>query len=614
MRQPTSLLLVDCRMINGLTLYPAPKSLLPQAGHFQVPRQLKWSLSAKNDLTGDKETVLNTIGKTIDLSWQDDPQAAQLRISLNRAFAAQHYHLKITQDTIELTTSDLSGLCYGLDTLKQLFSADPSRIACLCIEDGPDFQERGYMLDISRCRVPTMASLKELIQLLARLRYNQLQLYTEHTFKFEGHEQVWRDASPLNPEQIQALDVECRAVGIELVPNTNSLGHMERWLCYPEYQHLAESPNGFTAIDGSFRSCGSTLKPDETSVAFMASLYDDMLPNFTSQRFNIGGDEPWELGQGASKARAEKEGVGAVYLDYLLKIHREVSQRGKTMLFWGDIINKHPELIPSVPKNCIALNWGYEADSPHAIELPRFKAAGLQFYVCPGTSSWRSLSGRWSNAQQNLAMSAIEGKKQGALGYLVTDWGDCGHQQMPEISWPGIIAGALYAWSYEANQAISIAEAIDTLILHDSSSGIGTIILQLGQVIDLGIWHYPNATVFQHFLYCDDFSPWFKDKQQPDTTALQKFEAALVDLEAQLLALKRTDLVGQELKLSIAMCRLAVARYAYLTQQPSLDRSTMLELKAEIIETFPVLWLQRSRPGGLDESMDILKAALSFIE
>ena len=58
------------------------------------------------------------------------------------------------------------------------------------------FEHRAYMLDISRDRVPTMETLKLIVDILARYRYNQLQLYTEHTFQYEGHEDVWEDSSP----------------------------------------------------------------------------------------------------------------------------------------------------------------------------------------------------------------------------------------------------------------------------------------------------------------------------------------------------------------------------------------------------------------------------------
>ena len=52
------------------------------------------------------------------------------------------------------------------------------------------------MLDISRCKVPTMDSIFELIDLLSLLRFNELQLYIEHTFAFRDHEKVWKNFSP----------------------------------------------------------------------------------------------------------------------------------------------------------------------------------------------------------------------------------------------------------------------------------------------------------------------------------------------------------------------------------------------------------------------------------
>ena len=74
------------------------------------------------------------------------------------------------------------------------------------IEDWPDFAARGVMLDISRDKVPTLATLTGLVDLLAGWKINQLQLYTEHTFAYAGHERVWRGASPMTGEQIERLD------------------------------------------------------------------------------------------------------------------------------------------------------------------------------------------------------------------------------------------------------------------------------------------------------------------------------------------------------------------------------------------------------------------------
>ncbi len=89
-----------------------------------------------------------------------------------------------------------------------------------------------------------MATLLALVDRLAGLKVNQLQLYVEHTFAYDGHERVWRGASPLLPSEILELDRYCRERHVELVPNQNSFGHLARWLVHEPYRRLAECPEG----------------------------------------------------------------------------------------------------------------------------------------------------------------------------------------------------------------------------------------------------------------------------------------------------------------------------------------------------------------------------------
>ena len=103
-----------------------------------------------------------------------------------------------------------------------------------------------------------------------------------------------------------------------------------------------------------------------------------------------------------------------------------------------------------MPKNVIALNWGYEADHPFDAEAAQFAKAKIPFYVCPGTSTWQTLIGRHDNALANLRAAAKAGKKFGAIGFLNTDWGDGGHPQPLAVSWPMFAAGAALAWNSKA--------------------------------------------------------------------------------------------------------------------------------------------------------------------
>ena len=227
-------------------------------------------------------------------------------------FSDENYQLKISSEGIALNAKTETGWFRGLTTLGQIVRECRSALPCLLIEDGPELSGRGYMLDISRCKVPTQDALYELVDTLAVLKYNQLQLYTEHTFAYRNHQIVWENASPLKAEEIQSLDTYCYNRHIELVPNQNSFGHMDRWLRHVAYKHLAECPNGYTHPMLGPLAWGGTLKPDEESIDFVSKLYDELLPNFRSNRVNVGSDEPWELGQGCSEEFVKAENIVSI--------------------------------------------------------------------------------------------------------------------------------------------------------------------------------------------------------------------------------------------------------------------------------------------------------------
>jgi N-acetyl-beta-hexosaminidase len=177
----------------------------------------------------------------------------------------------------------------------------------------------------------------------------------EHTFAYRGHEVVWEKASPFTGEEILALDAFCRQYHVALIPNQNSFGYMHRWLIHEPYRPLAECPDGVGHPFSPNHEPYSLCPTDPGSLALLADLYDQLLLRFSSPQLNVGLDETFDLGLGRSAQACTEKGSGRVYLEFLKQIHRLVSQRGRTMQFWGDIILHHPELIGELPQDAIAL-------------------------------------------------------------------------------------------------------------------------------------------------------------------------------------------------------------------------------------------------------------------
>jgi hexosaminidase len=529
--------------------------------------------------------------------WQEPSTRADLSLP------GEGYRLRISESGVELAAADDAGAFYGRATLEQLRRVNDGELPRGTIEDWPDLPVRGVMLDISRDKVPTTETLHDLIDRLASWKVNQVQLYTEHTFAYEHHREVWAEASPLTADEIRALDAYCRERYVELVPNQNCLGHMGRWLKHARYNQLAIFPDGWTRR-GRLQA-PTTLDPAKPgSLVLVRELLAELLPNFTSERVNVGLDEPFEM----PSERFEEYGTWITTMRGLPELD------GREMLMWGDILAEHPELISQVPAGVTVCEWGYEDWHPFAPRTRALADAGLPFWVCPGTSSWMTVLGRVTNMRGDCHAAAQAARENGGAGFLNTDWGDMGHLQYLPVSEPGLAYGAAVSWCLDANADIDLAAALDTHAFDDPAGELGAALLALGEAY-LGvvpkIW---NMSVLVMHLYWPQLQLGRTFSEGLTVKDLAAVEAGLDDAVAALQRARprRADcaLVIEELSAGAAlvalMCRDARARLETDGWLASVDEKQRLQLAADLeplIDTHRRLWLARNRPGGLEDSV-----------
>jgi hexosaminidase len=361
-------------------------------------------------------------------------------VPAQEAVATQAYALKLQRGRALLYAEAADGLFYAVQTLRQLVRLQGRALPTLTLRDWPALPYRGLMLDISRRKVPTLATLKHLVEELSQYKLNVLQLYTEHTFQFPCHPKIGAGCGSLSSEDIVELDAFCRRRHVELMPNLQSFGHQRNILLIPEYAHLAESDLLWT-LSPAF----------EETYTLLDELYGDMLPAFSSATMNVCCDETYDLGMGASKALVSESGggqtgVGRVYLNHILRVRELAAGCGRRIQVWGDILLHHPELIDEMPDDVTLLDWCYDPADEYAT-VQTFAQAGRRFWVCPGVGSWNSLFPRLEGARVNIRNLVRDGVAAGAEGMLNTDWGDFGHYQHLGLSWHGYLLGAAQGWT-----------------------------------------------------------------------------------------------------------------------------------------------------------------------
>lgn len=401
--------------------------------------------------------------------------------------------LAVSPDRVLLSAAGPAGLRYAAETLAQL-AAPGGPIPCCDVEDAPDFPHRGVMLDVSRGRVPTLDTLKGIVDLCVRLKLNVLMLYVEHVFRFRRHPRIGADASPLDAASVRELDVYAAERYVELVPSLQSLGHMDHVLCLPDYEHLAETPRNWT------------LSPAEPgSYELLADLYDEYLPNFRSRLFNANCDESFDLGVGKSARRNRELGPGGVFLEHVRRVRDLAGAHGKRTMIWADMVHAHPERIGEIDRDLLMLDWWYEADFDYE-RVARFAAARLEFWVCPGTSSWNCLFPRVENSLENIRRWADAGRRHGASGLLVTDWGDFGHYNLQGGSWLAYAWAAEQAWGGLADER-DFDRAFSRQLFGDASGRAARLYRELGAVHDAGFPIF-NGSALQ-FVFFDDLDEAF---------------------------------------------------------------------------------------------------------
>ncbi|HZW11129.1 MAG TPA: family 20 glycosylhydrolase [Phycisphaerales bacterium] len=556
----------------------------------------------------------------------------------------QAYRLTIAPDAprVRIAHRSEAGLRHALATIAQLRVQYGDHLPALEILDYPAVDTRAVMLDVSRDRIPTMAEFARLIPEFAALKLNHLQLYTEHTFAYGGHKEVWEGWEPITPDELAQIHAWCAGAGIELAANQNCFGHLGQWLRQPRYADLAET-HGEWVFDCFKRSGPFSLCPvDAGSIEFVRDLLGQLLPLFPERGLssgpvplaNVGCDETYDVGQGRSRREVERRGKAAVYFDFVEQVFDVVRGHGKRPMFWADVALSHPESVDRIPGDAVALAWGYEADADFDRWCQTLCGAGKTAWVCPGTSSWRSIVGRTSTRRANLLAAAEAAAKYNLPGYMVTDWGDAGHQQVWPVALVAIAEAADRAWN-AGRPGDPDPHAISLHCFGDRSLAIASWLDELGDV-DLPLHAHCGRDWFEgrgnpvknaSALFADLSEPWNsnaigRDPDDPKILAAELTEWSEVMNRLPPLRDRMPTNLAPQLRAELdhtwgratfaslrAVCR-RVARLQRLTgaAQPLFASSESVKPLigdlAGIIATHTALWLARSRPGkGLEHSL-----------
>ncbi|MBX7244716.1 MAG: family 20 glycosylhydrolase [Candidatus Sumerlaeaceae bacterium] len=542
-----------------------------------------------------------------------------------KLFNEQGYRLTVQPERITIEASTSTGRFYGVQTLRQLLrTSQGGQVPGLKVRDYPALEIRGVSDDISRGQVSTLEDFKETVRRLAFYKKNMYQPYIEDMFRFDTDPQIGADRGAVTKAEMAEILKEAELNHITLTPVFETLGHQDRLLSLPENRKYAE-------IQDNSQPLWSFAPTNPEAVKFILKLVAEMAAATPSPYFHIGGDESWDVGQGVSKARVKKVGIGRVHADFFTEIHDYVAKalKRRTMLY-SDMLLHHPDSLKSMPKDMIIVDWHYQVTDDYP-SVKKLKDAGYgSVLTSPGLWSWDSFYPNYRLGFGNAAKFTDVARREEVLGSIMSSWGDNGAENLRENNLVGFAYSAAVEWETSSddpgnflNRYVAVRYGIPA-----GSAELASVEKELGWSVPQGFNSY--GQLFHRTLR---LKPFIQDQ----LTTMAKLEKTMTEVRDKIKAsrgvvkldaahLDSLDHAARRLQYMARRQQTLDQVARQLGDKPSgaltaADQSQIMtslsalrDELASIAAEYPSLWLRRNKYPKLDFNIDRLYKQVGQIQ
>lgn len=302
--------------------------------------------------------------------------------------------------------------------------------ACFHIEESPRFTHLGAMIDVSRAGVMRVEKVKEFIDRIALFGANELMLYTEDIYQLEDYPHFGYLRGAYTDEELREMDDYGYALGVELVPCIQTLGHFDQYLTWGAETADFRDTNSVLLCD-----CAETDRFIEAEIKKMRSV-------FRSRRIHIGMDEALDVGLGQYLRLNGFTDRFELLKRHLKKVCNLCEKYDFAPIMWSDMFfrtgsktNDYYDLETQMPDNisqgipdCEMAYWDYYHDDRatyrEMFRLHRNLKRPISFFG--GLATWYGFvpNYQWADTMSAAGMKACI--EEGVQHVSATLWGDDG--------------------------------------------------------------------------------------------------------------------------------------------------------------------------------------------
>ncbi|KAF9294351.1 hypothetical protein BGZ88_003994 [Linnemannia elongata] len=382
------------------------------------------------------------------IRFEKDPALSEGECS---ATVCQHLETSATQSRVAIEVKyqrkieAFRSLGRILGASRQIQGPDPEKTRSLLnYTEKATFENLTVMIDCSRGGVLKQSSVFSMMRNCALMGINMMQLYTEDTYEMEGETFFGYLRGGYTRQELIHMDDYADALGIELVPCIQTLGHLGQMLQWPKY-HIYRDTNEVLLANW-----------DET-YNFIERMITTISSPLRSKRIHVGLDEAAGVGEGRYRQIFGYEDPTRVFLHHLKRVQDICKRLELKPMIWSDMLftlaNKNnslagyydggtPQLTDNLPPDIDLVYWDYyhTASESYANKIEQHRELGcLNPWVATAAWTWNrfwcALPFSFATIQASCQAAKLDSKPdaQGVIGknvrnMMITIWGDEGHE------------------------------------------------------------------------------------------------------------------------------------------------------------------------------------------
>ncbi len=321
------------------------------------------------------------------------------------------------------------------------------------------FDSIGIMLDCSRNAVIRVDAFQRWLRCLTLLGYDHAMLYTENVYLVPGEPSFGYLRGAYTPEELRAIDDYAAALGIEMIPCIQTLGHMEQLIRF----------------QGEWRGTESTLRVgDENVLAMLDRVIAFWRTVFRSGKIHIGMDESWRE-TGPQFADFLRQHKFELFAEHLKRVNELCHKHGyANPLIWADMYfaiagGKHHYYDPDVtfpefvldafPPNVRPVYWDYYNTTPEFFRrmIRKHRELSPNLWMGSGVRTSRSFWYDHEATRRSLLPCVEACIAENVREIFFTMWRDDGAYCDLDSALAGLVFAAGAAWNGKDDPAKNAA-------------------------------------------------------------------------------------------------------------------------------------------------------------